>query len=106
MQVDFRDTGIYLPEIELWLDNTEPCSATWISHAHSDHARGCHGQVIGTPATLRMYRMRLWLKGDKRGPERLPLDIGERIEWKGAALTAYPASHILGAAQILIDFRG
>jgi Cft2 family RNA processing exonuclease len=105
VQVEFRDTGIFLPEIELWLDNTEPCPATWISHGHSDHARGCHGKVIGTPATLRIYRMRLWLSEGEQDPEPLPLDFGQSIEWNGARLTAYPAGHILGAAQLLIEFR-
>ena len=64
MQVEFRGNGIYLPEIDLWLDQTEPCAATWISHGHSDHARSCHGRVIGTSTTLRIYRMRLWLGKD------------------------------------------
>lgn len=105
MQVDFRENGIYLPEIDLWLDNTDPCAATWISHAHSDHARGCHGRVIGTPATLRLYGMRLWLTENQQLPELLPLCFGESMEWNGAQLTCYPASHILGAAQLLIEFK-
>ena len=106
MQVEYCSSGIYLPEIALWLDNTEPCSATWISHGHSDHARSCHGQVIGTAVTLQIYRMRLWLSEHDAEPEMLPLEFGESAEWNGAQLTAYPASHILGAAQLLIEFRG
>lgn len=105
MQVDFRTSGIYLPDIDLWLDNTDPCSATWISHGHSDHARGCHGKVIGTSTTLRFYRMRLWLADAHQEPELHPLEFGETIEWNGAQLTAFPASHILGAAQLLIEYR-
>lgn len=106
MIVEFRDSGIFLPEIDLWLDNTEPCEATWISHGHSDHARGCHGRAIGTSITLRFYRMRLWLEEEQQEPETIPLEFGETMEWNGAALTAYPASHILGAAQLLIEYRG
>lgn len=106
MQVDFKENGIYLPEIDLWLDNTQPCAATWISHAHSDHARGCHGVVIGTPATLRIYRMRLWMAEGEEEPRATPLDFHESMEWNGSKLTAYPASHILGAAQVLIEFGG
>jgi Cft2 family RNA processing exonuclease len=106
MQVDFKENGIYLPEIDLWLDNTQPCSATWISHAHSDHARGCHGKVMGTRATLRLYQMRLWMAENQHEPEMFRLDFGESMEWNGARLTSYPASHILGAAQILIEFSG
>jgi Cft2 family RNA processing exonuclease len=106
MQVEFLPSGIYLPEIDLWLDNVEPCGATWISHGHSDHARGCHGKVIGTSTTLRIYRMRLWLPEGETEPEILPLEFGETLDWNGAALTAFPASHILGGAQLLVEFRG
>jgi Cft2 family RNA processing exonuclease len=105
VQVSFRESGIYLPEIDLWLDNTEPCSATWISHGHSDHARGCHGQVIGTPATLEFYGMRLYREPGDPEPKRRELPYGESIDWNGSRLTAFPAAHILGAAQLLIEFQ-
>lgn len=104
MQVEFRESGIYLPDIDLWLDNTEPCGATWISHGHSDHARGCHGKVIGTATTLRIYRMRLWLAEGEPEPDQFPLNFGESMDWKGARLTASPAGHILGAAQLLVEY--
>ena len=106
MEVEFGETGIFLPEIALWLDSTDPCAATWISHGHSDHARGCHGTAIGTPATLQFYRMRLWLEDGQQAPEMRPLEFGESMEWHGARLTALPASHILGAAQLLVEYRG
>jgi Cft2 family RNA processing exonuclease len=106
MEVEFRESGIYLPQIDLWLDNTEPCSATWISHGHSDHARGCHGTAIGTSTTLRFYRMRLWLEEGQAEPEMRPLEFGESTDWNGAVLTAFPASHILGAAQLLVEYGG
>lgn len=106
MNVEFHESGIYLPEIDLWLDNTDPCSATWISHGHSDHARGCHGKVIATSTTLRFYRMRLWLNEEQDEPEMRALDFVESLPWNGAKLTAYPASHILGAAQLLVEYNG
>ncbi|MBV8829392.1 MAG: hypothetical protein JO108_09235 [Acidobacteriaceae bacterium] len=106
MDVEFRETGIYLPEIELWLDNTDPCAATWISHGHSDHASGCHGTVLGTSITLEIYRMRLWKSEDAAEPELRAIEFGQSIEWNGARLTAYPAGHILGAAQLLLEYRG
>jgi Cft2 family RNA processing exonuclease len=105
MQVQFHESGIYLPDIDLWLDSTDPCSATWISHGHSDHARGCHGRVIATSTTLRFYRMRLWLNEEQQEPEIQALEFGENLPWNGAKLTAYSASHILGAAQLLVEYR-
>ncbi len=106
MQVEFSEAGFYLPEIDLWLDSTDPCAATWISHGHSDHARGCHGKAIGTSTTLRFYRMRLSLMPNEDEPNLCPLEYGESMEWHGAQLTSFPAGHILGAAQLLIEYRG
>ncbi len=106
MNVQFRQEGIYLPQIGLWLDNVDGCSATWISHGHADHARGCHGKAIGTPTTLQFYRMRLALGEDGQEPELAPLDFHASMDWNGARLTAFPASHILGAAQLLIEWNG
>lgn len=106
MKVEYHDHGIYLPEIEFWLDSTIPCPATWISHGHSDHAQGCHGVAIGTSETLRFYRMRLLLAAGETEPECRRLEFGESMPWRDANLTAYPAGHILGAAQLLIEFAG
>ena len=93
------------PAIDLWLDPQERCENSWVSHGHSDHARGLHCTVIATPETLRVYRIR-W-PADAEAPQTLrPLAYGESLEWNGARLSAYPASHILGAAQLLIEFGG
>src|SRR5687767_3733447 len=105
VEIQFSPQGIYLPAIDLWLDPQERCENSWISHGHSDHARGLHCSVIATPETLRVYRIR-W-PADAEAPQTLrPLAYGESLEWNGARLSAYPASHILGAAQLLIEFSG
>jgi Cft2 family RNA processing exonuclease len=105
VEVQFTPQGIYLPEVDLWLDPQDRCENSWISHGHSDHARGLHCNVIATPETLRVYRIR-W-PADENMPQNLhPLAYQESLEWRGATLTAYPASHILGAAQVLIEYRG
>jgi Cft2 family RNA processing exonuclease len=39
-------------------------------------------------------------------PEMAALDFGQSVDWNGARLTCYPGSHILGAAQILVEFGG
>lgn len=106
MQVEFHDYGVFLPEIDLWLDSTAPQRATWISHGHRDHARGRHERVLGTSTTLRFYRMRLTVEPQDREPEEFPLEFGETLDWNGALLTAYPAGHILGAAQLLVTYKG
>ncbi|MEJ7607604.1 MAG: hypothetical protein WKF37_15375 [Bryobacteraceae bacterium] len=105
MEVQFTPEGIHLPAIDLWLDPAHKCQSSWISHAHSDHARGLHCQVIGTPLTLRAYRIR-WPEEEASPQSLKALDYGESMVWNGATLTAVPASHIVGAAQLLVEFEG
>lgn len=103
MEIRFTDHGIYLPPLDLWLDGTQPCETTWISHGHADHARGKHDVVIGTEPSLQVFRARWEGFSD---PEFRPLGFGQSLMFRGARLTAYPASHILGAAQLLIEYEG
>lgn len=105
MDVAYRPEGIYLPEIDLWLDPRDSVAHAWISHGHSDHARGRHARILGTEDTLRFYRMR-WPEEPGIAQALQPLGYGESVVHEGARLTAYPAGHILGAAQLLIEFRG
>lgn len=105
MEVQYSKAGIYLAEIDLWLDPQVSQPAAWISHAHSDHARSYSQTVIGSPESLEVYRMR-W-PGQEASPQELvPLAFGQSREWNGARLTCYPAGHILGAAQLLVEFGG
>ncbi|MDX2182187.1 MAG: hypothetical protein SFV18_21525 [Bryobacteraceae bacterium] len=101
--VEYLDAGIYLAELDLWLDPQSPVATAWLSHAHADHARGLHSQAIGTPETLELYAMR-WPSDSPR--ELTILSYGETLEFRGARLTALPAGHILGAAQLLVEFGG
>jgi hypothetical protein len=103
MEVSFSPAGIYLPQLDLWLDGTGFQPHTWISHAHADHARGRHETVIATPTTLAIAIAR---SGTTIGGDRIALAFGQTMEFRGARLTAFPAAHILGAASLLIDFEG
>lgn len=105
MQVEFTPQGIHLPEIDLWLDPHKTCEASWISHAHSDHARGLHCEVFGTRWTLELYRLR-WPEQEGTPQSLRCVNFGQPWEFRGARLTAYPASHILGAAQLLVEYNG
>lgn len=98
IRIEYRD-GLYLPELDLWFDSTEPRDRCVISHAHSDHI-GFHKHIIATPETARIFQHR---RGDA---ELETLQYGERRDYGKYALTLYPAGHCLGSAQVLIEADG
>ena len=69
--------GIYLPEIDLWLDSQVPRPVAVVSHAHSDHLQS-HAVTLATPATVALMRHRLGREG--RGVEQRALQVGDLHE--------------------------
>ncbi|HYO62666.1 MAG TPA: MBL fold metallo-hydrolase [Pyrinomonadaceae bacterium] len=98
LRVEYRD-GLYLPDLDLWLDADGPRQRCVISHAHSDHIAG-HNSIVATHETARIFRHRV---GET---EVETLAYGERRDYGRYALTFYPAGHCLGSAQILIEADG
>lgn len=74
-----------------------------ITHGHSDHARAGHAAALATKETQAIMRARL---GD--GAPRRPQDIGygEPVTVGDVTVTLYPAGHVLGSAQVLIEYQG
>jgi|HigsolmetaAR202D_1030399.scaffolds.fasta_scaffold08968_3 Predicted exonuclease of the beta-lactamase fold involved in RNA processing len=105
MRVEFNANGIHLPEIGLWLDPKETRDAAWLSHGHAGHASAPHCTIFGTQETLNLYRIRR--SEQENLPHDLrPVEFGQPFEFGKARLTAYPAGHILGAAQLLVEYGG
>lgn len=74
-----------------------------ITHGHSDHARPGHDHVLATQETLAVMTTRLGT------PARLSTQAvayGETIAIGDVAVTLVPAGHVLGSAQVLIEWKG
>jgi hypothetical protein len=91
------DTGVYLPEQGLWLDPRQPRPRAVISHAHSDHVAP-HALAYATPATQRLVTHRRPSMASVQA-----VSYGEPLQLDRCALTFYPAGHVLGSAQTLVD---
>lgn len=74
-----------------------------VTHGHSDHARAGHAAALATPETLAVMRLRLG-DGAPRNPQALA--YGEPIRIGDVTVTLRPAGHILGSAQVVIDYAG
>ncbi len=75
-----------------------------ISHGHADHARPGHGAVLATPETLAIMRLRLG--AERAGTVQQPLLPGERLRVGEVWLWLQPAGHVLGSAQVAMEYRG
>lgn len=91
--VQFRD-GVWLPQIDWWLDARRPKPRSFVSHAHFDHLAR-HREVLCSPGTARLMRARL---PGRRTEHVLPFGRTEPLT-ADTAVTLYPAGHMLGSAQ-------
>ncbi|MCM8731045.1 ligase-associated DNA damage response exonuclease [Hephaestia sp. GCM10023244] len=92
--------GIYVAPAEAWIDPAIPSPRALVTHGHADHARGGHGAVWATPETLAIMEARY-------GPQTgVSMAYGAPVTLGDVAVTFVPAGHVLGSAQIVLDWRG
>lgn len=91
------DSGVYLPDLELWLDPRRPRARAIISHAHDDHV-AAHRLAYATPATCRLVSHR---RPSIAGVQ--PLEYEEPLTLEHSRVRFFPAGHVLGSAQTLIE---
>lgn len=92
--------GIFVKPANAWIDPSRPQELALVTHGHSDHAYAGHGKVYATAETLAIMELR---HGSVVGA---PLAYGETIDLGGVAVTLHPAGHVLGSAQVCLEYRG
>ena len=92
--------GIYVKPADAWIDPGHAVERALITHGHADHARGGHGQVWATPETLAIMDLRY---GKSEGN---PVPYGDGVEIGGVRISYHSAGHVLGSAQILMEYQG
>jgi putative mRNA 3-end processing factor len=92
--------GIYIRPADAWVDPSQPKQRALVTHGHADHARGGHGHVWATPETVAIMECRY---GPQNGTR---VDYGETIAMDGVDIRFVPAGHVLGSAQIVMEYRG
>ncbi|KCZ90702.1 ligase-associated DNA damage response exonuclease [Hyphomonas johnsonii] len=96
--------GLYCPPGDFYLDPVRGAvDRAVISHGHSDHARGGHGKVLAHPDTLAIMACRY---GASFAKATQALDYGEPVSINGVTVWLSPAGHILGSAQVVLDYKG
>lgn len=97
----FTKRGIYCPRANIYIDPWEPVGRAVVTHGHSDHARWGMGRYLCHPHTAAILRLRL---GATIAIQEL--EYGEAITVNGVRISLHPAGHIIGSAQVRLEYGG
>ena len=96
--------GLFCEPAGVFIDPVRPVERAVITHAHSDHARPGHGAVLATAETIRLMETRMG--EDRVAASKQALPLGETIGLNGVTLRLVPAGHVLGSAQVVLEWQG
>lgn len=99
--IEFTSKGLYCSVADVFIDPWQSVKKAFITHAHSDHARSGHGQYISTKESLPILKYRLGSFINILG-----VNYGEKVNINGVHISFHPAGHVIGSAQIRLEYRG
>jgi putative mRNA 3-end processing factor len=95
-----RKEGLYCVPGQFYIDPWRPVERAVITHAHGDHARGGHQHYLTAAPGVNVMKSRL-------GPINITgLAYGEQLVHNGVTVSLHPAGHVLGSAQVRMEYRG
>ncbi len=100
MLLEFTDRGIYCPAADVYIDPWKPVPRALITHGHSDHSRWGHRHYLCTQPAAPVIRHRLGQVNIET------VAYGEVRRINGVQFSFHPAGHIVGSAQIRVEYRG
>jgi putative mRNA 3-end processing factor len=99
--ISTTDSGLYCAPGDFYIDAWGPVARTIITHAHSDHARRGAGRYLTAQEGEYILRRRM---GDAAQIDTLR--YGQRSDFNGVNVSLHPAGHVLGSAQVRVEYRG
>jgi len=99
--VDFTSSGLYCPIADVYIDPWKPVDKAIITHAHSDHARIGNMAYLAHKDTVPLLKHQL---GKYLSVQSL--EYGECIDMNGVKISLHPAGHIIGSAQVRLEYKG
>ncbi len=98
--LEFTTKGIYCPAADVYIDPWKPVAKALITHGHADHSRWGHQEYLCSKAAKPVIKYRL-------GNIRIrSVDWGEKVTVNGVHFSFHPAGHIVGSAQIRVEYKG
>lgn len=96
-----NQNGLYCSAGDFYIDPWRPVNSAIITHAHSDHARIGSQHYLTAESGTQLLRERL-------EPEASigSVPFGQATSRNGVNVSLHPAGHILGSAQVRVEYRG
>lgn len=95
--------GIYCKYGDFYLDPKQPVEKAVISHAHADHAVSGNNEVFCTEATAAFMQLRY---GKNSAKVFNIIGYHQPFVISGVIITFISAGHMLGSAQVLMEYEG
>lgn len=97
----FDSNGIYCVQAGVYIDPWQPVDRALITHAHADHARPGSKYYKCHHDTLPVLKLRLGADIHAEGT-----GYNEPFMMNGVKISFHPAGHIIGSAQIRLEYKG
>src|SRR5438067_13481199 len=101
MVLQVTENGVYCPSGDFYIDPWGAVDRAVITHAHSDHARAGSKAYLCVAGGEGVLRERV---GREAVVESVP--FGENLSINGVHVSFHPAGHILGSAQVRVQYGG
>lgn len=100
--VQIDDKGLYCKYGDFYLDPKLPAKKAVITHAHADHAISGNNEVYCTRATATIMQLRY----DRTAARVFNIvPFNEQFTVGDVKITFIPAGHMLGSAQVLMEYE-
>ena len=96
----FTDRGIYCEQADVYIDPWKPVGRALLTHGHADHSRWGSKYYLTTRTAAPVIKYRL---GDINIET---VEYGEVKTINGVKFSYHPAGHIIGSAQIRVEYKG
>ncbi len=97
----FKPEGIYCEPGQFYIDPWKPVDRALITHAHGDHARQGMQRYLSHEHSLPILKARLGEDIQIQG-----VAYGESLNINGVKVSFHPAGHVIGSAQIRLEYKG
>ena len=93
--------GLYCGQGDFFIDPWLPVEKAIVTHAHADHTYRGNQTYLVPMEGERLSRIRI---GDDAKIETSP--YGETVNINGVKVSFHPAGHVLGSAQVRVEYKG